>query len=101
MLGLAKWMGELQALIILLSTSIALLSLLFKFVFMPHLKNFINDTMSPLKDNINSIKSLVDKELSPNGGSSVRDKVSKLTTDVAVLKAINKIRDEDDSLPEN
>ncbi len=57
-----------------------------RWVFLPHLKEIVEESVEPLKSDIQSIKNTLDRELQPNG--------TPLATKVAVIE--QKVKDDNE-----
>lgn len=84
---LPGWFTDAAAVVGAIAVLTTFLCAVLRYIFLPHLRNFITETAKPLVDDLAEVKELVNRELRPNGGSSLRDEVACIKTDIAVLKA--------------
>lgn len=81
-----RWVSDATAICAFAITLITLLGLLFRFFFTPHLERIIAKETKVLKSLVDEVHNLVNQELKHNGGSSIKDALSELKKDVAILK---------------
>jgi hypothetical protein len=81
-----NWIGDYTTIFGFIITAITLCGLVFRFFFTPHLQKIIYKETQELKEIIDSMHLVIHKELTHNGGGSIKDQIAELKKDIAILK---------------
>lgn len=88
---LPQWIADATQLIGFFIAFAAACGLFNRYLIKPSLTKIIQEETSGLKTDVIDLKKVIDKELSPNGGTSMRDKIIRMEADVRVLKEVHEI----------
>lgn len=81
-----NWVGDYTTIFGFIITAVTLIGIVFRFFFTPHLQKIIYKETEELKEIIDTMNCLIHKELTHNGGGSIKDQIAELKKDIAILK---------------